>query len=68
MLFLICSASYATNYARSHLVEGNALADPPLRPVRVTQLVGLMSVYGLWLKTHDQEDRGHFEFVAIFAL
>lgn len=53
---------------RSHLVEGNALADPPLRPVRVTQLVGLMSVYGLWLKTHDQEDRGHFEFVRDFCL
>lgn len=53
---------------RSHLVEGNALADPPLYRVRVTQLVGLMSIYGLWQKIHDQQNKEHFEFVRDFCL
>ncbi|CEP66434.1 Uncharacterized [Moorella glycerini] len=53
---------------RSHLVEGNALADPPLLRVRVTQLIGLMSVYGLWQKIHGQQNKEHFEFVRDFCL
>ncbi|WP_156896837.1 hypothetical protein [Desulfovirgula thermocuniculi] len=53
---------------RSHLVEGNALADPPVRRVRVTQLVGLMSVYGLWQRTHGRQNKDHFDFVRNFCL
>ncbi|ACX52449.1 hypothetical protein Adeg_1342 [Ammonifex degensii KC4] len=54
---------------RSHLVEGDALADLPLlRKVRVTQLVGLMSVYGLWQRIYGQQNEEHFEFVRNFCL
>lgn len=55
---------------RTHLVEGNALVDPPVYRVRITRLVGLMSAYGLILKidglaSKDAED--DLEFIRDFC-
>ena len=48
-------------------VEGNSLVDKPLYRVRLTQLIGLMCVYGLWMKEADRRSEKHLEFIRSFC-
>ncbi len=53
---------------RHHYVEGNAIADKFLYPVRMTLLVGLMSVYGLWRKLKKITVDDYDDFVHSFCV
>ncbi|MFN0157084.1 MAG: hypothetical protein ACKVRP_03310 [Bacteroidota bacterium] len=43
--------------AKTHLVSGSPMSDFPVHRIRVTHLVGLMSIYGLWRRQLDEADK-----------
>jgi hypothetical protein len=43
--------------SREHFVQGDALSDWPLYRVRMTHLLGLMGIYGLWRAQRVKDNR-----------
>jgi len=40
--------------SRKHYVEGNALHDPWVYQIRMTKLISLMSIYGIWRRNREE--------------
>lgn len=53
---------------RSHYVEGDALSDQPFYRVRMTYLLGLMSIYALWRQRMGEDEGDHDNFLREFCL
>jgi len=57
---------------RDGFIEGDIVADSPLYHVRMTHLLGLVGLYGLWLQENIRQGTpspiGHLEFAVRFTL
>lgn len=53
---------------QGHLVEGDPLADPYVYKVRVTWLLGLMSIYALWRRSDEVPKDETDDFLREFCL
>lgn len=51
---------------RKHYVEGDPLADQPVYLMRMTLLLALMSIYGLWRRQRQDEPGGQDAFIETF--
>lgn len=51
---------------RENLWEGMPLYDIPFIPVRKTQLLAWLGIYGIWLKFFDQDNQKHSQFIRDF--
>jgi len=51
---------------RTHLIEGNFLADQPIFRVRVTWLLAFLGIYDLWKRSEEVEDTEFYNFLTNF--